>query len=81
MVVGSSLQVINFPSPPANLLPVTLHYSCRFQVYSGYRIVLQAREEVGGRVAILNIGPGRADAMADVVVNARAGEVLPTLRV
>ena len=44
-------------------------------VYSGYRIVLQAKEE-NKKVAILNIGPTRADKLADIKVSGRAGLVL-----
>ncbi len=45
------------------------------EVFSGYRIVLQAKEE-GKKVAIINIGPTRADKLADVKVTSRAGLVL-----
>ena len=44
-------------------------------VFSGYRIVLQAKEE-GKKFALINIGPTRADHLADVKVNSRAGLVL-----
>ena len=47
-------------------------------VYSGYRIVLQAKEE-GKKVALINIGPTRADKLADVKVASRAGLVLSKL--
>ena len=47
-------------------------------VYSGYRIVLQAKEE-GKKFALINIGPTRADKLADVKVASRAGLVLSRL--
>ena len=47
-------------------------------VYSGYRIVLQAKEE-GKKVALINIGPTRADKLVDVKVASRAGLVLSKL--
>ncbi|CAG0888982.1 unnamed protein product [Darwinula stevensoni] len=47
-------------------------------VYSGYRILLQAREHCIP-IAIVNIGPTRADHFADLKVSARCGEVLPKL--
>ena len=47
-------------------------------VYSGYRIVLQAKEE-NKKVALINIGPTRADKLADVKVASRAGLVLSKL--
>lgn len=49
------------------------------QVYSGYRFLLAARER-RLPVAILNIGPTRADHLAELKVSARCGEVLPILR-
>jgi len=45
------------------------------EVFSGYRIVLQAKEE-GKKFALINIGPTRADKFADIKVNSRAGVVL-----
>ena len=44
-------------------------------VFSGYRIVLQAKEE-GKKFALINIGPTRADKFSDIKVNSRAGVVL-----
>ena len=48
------------------------------EVFSGYRIVLQAKEE-GKKVALINIGPTRADKLVDVKVASRAGLVLSKL--
>ena len=48
-------------------------------VWSGYRFVRRATER-GVPVAIVNLGPTRADAEAALRVAARAGEVLPALR-
>lgn len=47
-------------------------------VFSGHRFVLRARER-GVPVAIVNLGTSRGDALARVVVPARAGELLPRL--
>lgn len=47
-------------------------------VRSGYRFVVNARE-AGKRVAIVNAGPTRGDADADVRVEGRLGVVLPEL--
>ena len=44
-------------------------------VFSGYRIILQAKEE-GKKFALINIGPTRADKLADIKVTSRAGLVL-----
>ncbi|KAM8960707.1 NAD-dependent protein lipoamidase sirtuin-4, mitochondrial [Pelodytes ibericus] len=46
------------------------------QVYSGYRFALQAKEKQIP-LAILNIGPTRADHLAMVKVSSRCGDVLP----
>ncbi|KAI5109233.1 NAD-dependent protein lipoamidase sirtuin-4, mitochondrial [Silurus meridionalis] len=48
------------------------------QVYSGYRFLLTAHER-RLPVAIVNIGPTRADHLAELKVSARCGEVLPIL--
>ncbi|XP_053492928.1 NAD-dependent protein lipoamidase sirtuin-4, mitochondrial [Ictalurus furcatus] len=48
------------------------------QVYSGYRFLLAASDRQLP-VAILNIGPTRADHLAELKVSARCGEVLPIL--
>jgi NAD-dependent SIR2 family protein deacetylase len=47
-------------------------------VMSGYRFVLRA-EKLGIPVAIVNVGPTRGDAKADVRVDAPLGAVLPEL--
>lgn len=49
------------------------------QVYSGYRFLLAARD---GKmpVAILNIGPTRADHLAELKVSGRCGEVLSVIQ-
>jgi NAD-dependent SIR2 family protein deacetylase len=47
-------------------------------VMSGYRFVLRAAK-LGIPVAIVNVGPTRGDAKADVRVDAPLGEVLPEL--
>ncbi|XP_068094808.1 NAD-dependent protein lipoamidase sirtuin-4, mitochondrial [Hyperolius riggenbachi] len=48
------------------------------QVYSGYRFALQAQEKKIP-IAILNIGPTRADHLAVVKVTARCGDILPKI--
>ncbi len=47
-------------------------------VMSGYRFVLRAAK-LGIPVAIVNVGPTRGDAKADVRVDAPLGSVLPEL--
>lgn len=47
-------------------------------VYSGYRFVRRAAER-GHPIAIVNLGPTRGDALADVCIDAKAGAVLPRL--
>lgn len=47
-------------------------------VFSGYRIVLQAKE-LGLPVAIVNIGPTRGDSKADLKIDAKCGDVLSQL--
>ncbi|XP_061115737.1 NAD-dependent protein lipoamidase sirtuin-4, mitochondrial [Conger conger] len=48
------------------------------QVYSGYRFLLTASERKIP-VAILNIGPTRADHLSSIRVSARCGDVLPAI--
>jgi NAD+-dependent protein deacetylase sirtuin 4 len=47
-------------------------------VYSGYRFALRARER-GMAIAVVNLGPTRADALAGVRLQCRAGEALVAL--
>ncbi|CAG4933257.1 unnamed protein product [Colias eurytheme] len=47
-------------------------------VYSSYRIILQAKEE-GKKIAVLNIGPTRADDIVDIKVSTKCGEILTEL--
>jgi NAD-dependent deacetylase sirtuin 4 len=47
-------------------------------VWSAYRLV-KAAKEGGARVAIVNVGPTRADELADLRVPARAGEAMMRL--
>lgn len=47
-------------------------------VFSGYRIILQARDE-NKDVAIVNIGPTRADKLAFLKISARCGDILPRI--
>ncbi len=47
-------------------------------VFSGYRFPLRAAKE-GVPIGIVNLGPTRADELATVRVEGRAGEVLPAL--
>ena len=54
---------------------VLLVIGSSLDVFSGYRIVLQAKEE-NKKVALINIGSTRADKLADVKVTSRAGLVL-----
>lgn len=45
-------------------------------VFSSYRIILQAKEEQK-KIAILNIGPTRADNMVDVKISTKCGDIIP----
>lgn len=47
-------------------------------VFSGYRIVLQAIEE-GKKVAVINIGPTRADNLIHFKISAKCGDILPKI--
>lgn len=47
-------------------------------VYSGYRLPLRA-VEAGAKLALINLGPTRIDARADLLLRARAGLALPML--
>lgn len=47
-------------------------------VYSGYRIVLETKS-VNKPVAIVNIGPTRADNCGDIKIEAKFGEILPLI--
>ncbi|XP_058449165.1 NAD-dependent protein deacylase Sirt4 [Malaya genurostris] len=47
-------------------------------VFSGYRIILQAKE-LGIPVAIVNIGDTRGDSVADLKISARCGELMQDL--
>jgi NAD-dependent deacetylase sirtuin 4 len=48
------------------------------QVFSGYRIILQAKE-LGLATAIVNIGETRADHLVDVKINAKCSDVMKEL--
>jgi len=47
-------------------------------VYSGYRIVLETKS-ANKPVAVVNIGPTRADDCVDLKIEAKFGEILPLL--
>lgn len=49
------------------------------QVYSGYRFLLGASDRKIP-IGILNIGPTRADHLAELKVSGRCGEVLSAIR-
>lgn len=46
--------------------------------YSGYRIVLSTKS-ANKPVAVVNIGPTRADDCVDIKIEARFGEILPLI--
>jgi NAD+-dependent protein deacetylase sirtuin 4 len=62
----------------ADAAEVLLVVGSSLAVYSGYRFVLRAAER-GQRIAIVNLGETRGDSHAHVRVDARAGDVLPTV--
>lgn len=47
-------------------------------VFSGYRIVLQAKE-LQKEVAVINIGNTRADAIIDIKISAKCSEIMKQL--
>lgn len=47
-------------------------------VYSAFRLA-RAAKEAGARLGIINVGPTRADPLADLKIEVRAGEALPAL--
>lgn len=47
-------------------------------VYSGYRIVTETKA-ANKPVAVVNIGPTRADDIVDIKIEARFGEILPLI--
>ncbi|XP_050353077.1 NAD-dependent protein deacylase Sirt4 [Nymphalis io] len=47
-------------------------------VYSSYRIILQAKEE-NKKIAVLNIGPTRADDIVHLKISTKCGEILTDL--
>ncbi|XP_055678415.1 NAD-dependent protein deacylase Sirt4 [Lutzomyia longipalpis] len=47
-------------------------------VFSGYRLVMQTKE-LGLPVAIVNIGQTRGDALADLKISAKCGDIIPRL--
>ncbi|XP_033628206.1 NAD-dependent protein lipoamidase sirtuin-4, mitochondrial-like [Asterias rubens] len=50
------------------------------EVYSGYRFALAAKEQKKP-IAIVNIGPTRADKLATLKINARLGSILPYIQI
>lgn len=48
-------------------------------VFSGYRIVLQAKE-LGLQVAVINIGETRADKIVDIKINAKCSDVMKAIK-
>lgn len=49
-------------------------------VYSGYRIILETKS-FNKPVAVVNIGPTRADDCVDIKIEARFGEILPLINI
>lgn len=47
-------------------------------VFSGYRIILQAKEE-NKKIMIVNIGPTRADKIVKLRISAKCGDILPKI--
>ena len=50
------------------------------QVLSGYRLLLQAKEE-RKRICIINIGPTRADHLADLKISTKAGNIMTKIKI
>ncbi|MEE6504217.1 hypothetical protein FKM82_005101 [Ascaphus truei] len=73
-----SQDIVNSVYECLSLADAVLIVGSSLQVYSGYRFALSAKERQLP-MAILNIGPTRADHLAVVKVNSRCGDVLPHL--
>ncbi|KAM5311659.1 NAD-dependent protein lipoamidase sirtuin-4, mitochondrial isoform 1-T1 [Glossophaga mutica] len=94
LVVGSSLQVPDLvrvaavPFASLSQAPCRVHPFLHLQisslclllaqVYSGYRFILTAQEKKLP-IAIMNIGPTRADHLACLKLDSRCGELLPLI--
>ncbi|XP_060585695.1 NAD-dependent protein lipoamidase sirtuin-4, mitochondrial-like [Ruditapes philippinarum] len=50
------------------------------QVYSGYRFAAAAKDQ-GKPIAILNIGPTRADKLAHLQIHGKCGDILPKIQI
>ncbi|XP_060552371.1 NAD-dependent protein lipoamidase sirtuin-4, mitochondrial-like [Ruditapes philippinarum] len=50
------------------------------QVYSGYRFAAAAKDQ-GKPMAILNIGPTRADKLAHLQIHGKCGDILPKIQI
>lgn len=48
-------------------------------VFSSFRIILQAVEEKKN-IAVVNIGPTRADSLVALKISAKCGDILPKIR-
>lgn len=55
-----------------------LVFGSSLTVFSSYRIILQAVEEKK-HIAIVNIGPTRADELVQLKVSAKCGDILPKI--
>lgn len=85
LVLGSSLQARDsFAGRSVHsrrswrLTRNSLSFPFYLKVFSGYRFALQAKE-LGIPIAIINIGPTRADHLADFKISRRCGPFLEKL--
>ena len=52
-----------------------------FYQLSSRRFVLYAKKDLGKKVAVVNIGPTRADPLVDLKVDAKASDVLNNISI
>ena len=71
-------EKVNFCKQLVSESDAILVIGSSLQVYSGYRFLLQAKEE-GKKIGIINIGPTRADHLADIKISTKAGDILPKI--
>lgn len=73
-----ALSVVTFVHDRLKECDSVLLVGTSLQVYSGFRFVTAAKDQ-GKPLAILNIGPTRADKLADLKISAKLGDILPRI--
>ncbi|KAL4223966.1 NAD-dependent protein lipoamidase sirtuin-4 [Mactra antiquata] len=72
-------HVVDFVRQKVDECDSVLFAGTSLQVYSGYRFAATAQDK-NKPIAILNIGPTRADKIAQLKINAKCGDVLPKIK-